>query len=64
MTGNTKCPDCGNTEIGKGKLSGYAALSPIGNKFSTGSAIIADVCINCGKIIKMKVEHPEKFIVR
>lgn len=26
MTDNAKCPDCGNTEIGKGKLSGYAVL--------------------------------------
>jgi predicted RNA-binding Zn-ribbon protein involved in translation (DUF1610 family) len=64
MTTNTKCPDCGNTEIGKGKLSGYAVLRPMGKFFSTGSAIIADVCTNCGAIIKMTVEQPEKFKAR
>jgi len=56
-----KCPDCGNAEIGKGKLSGYAVLTPLGKILSMGSPIIADVCTNCGTIIKMKVEKPEKF---
>ncbi|MFA6809091.1 MAG: transcription initiation factor TFIIIB [Eubacteriales bacterium] len=61
MPDKAKCPNCGSTEIGKGKLSGYAVLTPVGKIFATGSAIIADVCTNCGTIIKMKVEHPEKF---
>ncbi len=55
------CPNCGNNEIGKGKLEGHAALIPIGKIFTTGSTIIADVCIECGTIIKMTVEKPEKF---
>ncbi|MDD2502517.1 MAG: transcription initiation factor TFIIIB [Desulfitobacteriaceae bacterium] len=61
MRDNARCPDCGHTEIGKGKLSGYATLTPKGKIFSMGSAIIADVCTNCGYIIKMRVERPEKF---
>lgn len=61
MTDYAQCPDCGNTELGKGKLSGYAVLVPIKKFFSTGSEIIVDVCTNCGTIIKMKVKQPEKF---
>lgn len=61
MVDRIKCPDCGNYEIGKGKLSGYAVLQPKGKFLSMGSAIIADVCTNCGLIIKMTVEKPEKF---
>ena len=64
MTDNAKCPDCGNTEIGRGKLSGYAVLEPINKIFSTGSDILVDVCTNCVTIIKMKVKQPEKFKVR
>jgi predicted RNA-binding Zn-ribbon protein involved in translation (DUF1610 family) len=57
----TRCPNCGNNKIGKGKLEGYAALIPVGKLFTTGSTIIADVCTECGTIIRMKAEKPEKF---
>lgn len=56
-----RCPNCGNDKIGKGKLSGYATLTPVGKILSMGSAIIADVCTECGTIIRMKVEKPWKF---
>ncbi|NLK00980.1 MAG: transcription initiation factor TFIIIB [Clostridia bacterium] len=56
-----KCPDCGSSKIGKGKLEGYATLRPLGKIFTTGSAIIVDVCTECGTIIKMRAEKPEKF---
>ncbi|MDD4168880.1 MAG: transcription initiation factor TFIIIB [Desulfotomaculaceae bacterium] len=56
-----RCPYCGNNNIGKGKLGNHAALMPVGKIFTTGSAIIADVCIECGTIIRMTVEKPEKF---
>lgn len=59
-----RCPYCGNNEIGKGKLEGYSALMPVGKYFTTGSAIIADVCTECGTIIRMIVEKPEKFKTR
>jgi len=61
MTDKIKCPNCGNTEIGQGKLSGHAALVPVGKILSMGSPIIADVCTNCGLVLQMKVKHPEKF---
>jgi len=56
-----RCPDCGNNKMGQGKISGYATLTPVGKFFSLGSAIIADVCTNCGTIVRMKAEKPEKF---
>lgn len=56
-----KCPECGSSEIEKGKLSGYAAMRPEHKLMSFGSAVIADVCTDCGEIISMKVEKPEQF---
>ncbi|HHT66076.1 MAG TPA: transcription initiation factor TFIIIB [Clostridiales bacterium] len=59
-----KCPKCGSTRIGKGKLSGYAALQPEGKAFSFGSAILTDVCSECGFLFNMYADRPEKFIPR
>ncbi len=61
MEQSNKCPKCGCTDIGKGKLSGYAAIIPVGKLFTAGSTIIAEICINCGYIIEMHVENPERF---
>ena len=61
MDSVSKCPECGCTQIGKGKLSGYANMTPVGRIFTTGSQVIADVCSNCGLIIKLKVDSPHKF---
>ncbi|NLB51717.1 MAG: transcription initiation factor TFIIIB [Syntrophomonadaceae bacterium] len=59
-----RCTVCGSNKIGKGKLEGYAALIPMGKIFTTGSAVIVDVCTECGTIIRMKVEKPEKFKIQ
>jgi hypothetical protein len=62
MESNNKCPICGSCEIGKGKLRGYADMAPVkGYVFTTGSPVIADICTNCGHILSMRVEKPEKF---
>ncbi len=61
MESINKCPECGCTNIGKGKLSGYANIMPVGKFLSTGSQIIAYICSNCGLILKFKVTNPEKF---
>ncbi len=58
---NLKCPECGSEKIGKGKLSGYANLQPVGKFLSMGSGIIAYVCVDCGYIIKMQAEKPHVF---
>ena len=62
--GLKKCPNCGSDRIGREKLSGYATLQPVGKALSFGSAIIADVCSDCGFIFNMYAEKPEKFIPR
>lgn len=61
-----ECPECGSRDIEQGKLSGYAAMRPKHRALSFGalsfgSAIIADVCTDCGEILSMKVEKPEQF---
>lgn len=61
MAAKIKCPDCGSSEIGKGKLSGYAAIHPVGKVLSMGSTIIVDVCTECGLVIQMKAEKPHRF---
>lgn len=61
MDENVKCPVCGSTEIGKGKLCGYASMQPVDKFFSMGSEIIAEICTECGHILSLKVQNPEKF---
>lgn len=56
-----KCPQCGCTEIGKGKFEGRAKLYPIDTFFSMGSEVVADVCTKCGYILGMKALECEKF---
>ena len=56
-----KCPECGCTEIGKGKFYGSAAIIPTENKISLGSTVNADICTNCGLIIQLQVEKPDIF---
>jgi hypothetical protein len=56
-----KCFDCGSGKIGKGKLQYEAKVHPVGKTFATGSDVLVDICTDCGLILKMKVEKPEKF---
>jgi len=58
---NDKCPKCGCTEIGQGDTYGEGSMFPIKNRFKFGSSVIADICTECGYIIEMRVEKPEKF---
>ncbi|WP_377889053.1 transcription initiation factor TFIIIB [Alkalihalobacillus sp. R86527] len=55
------CPKCGGTELGKGKHSGYAVMSPMKKKLSFGSEIEYVLCTDCGFIIESYVKNPEKF---
>ncbi|MDP4145312.1 MAG: transcription initiation factor TFIIIB [Bacillota bacterium] len=55
------CPICGCTEIGQGKLTGYSKMMPLHTIFSNGSDVIADICLECGHIISMRVTRPDKF---
>ena len=55
-----KCTKCGSSEIGQGKLDGYATMKPK-NALFLGSNIIANICTECGEILSMRVEEPKKF---
>jgi len=58
-----ECSVCGSKEIRQGKQKGqYARMYPIKSIFFIGgSDIIASICSDCGYILSMKVEKPEKF---
>ena len=56
-----KCPECGRTEIGEGKFCGSAAIIPAGKTISLGSTVFADICTNCGLIIRLQVKKPYLF---
>ncbi|MDO4581824.1 MAG: transcription initiation factor TFIIIB [Bacillota bacterium] len=57
--GSEKCPACGSQAIGEGAFSGYANLSVKGKMAS--SKVTAYVCSDCGLIIAMYADKPEKF---
>ena len=62
MENNEIYPKCGCTEIAEGKQSGYARMYPIDNIFAMGgSNVISEICTNCGYILSMRVENPDKF---
>jgi hypothetical protein len=61
MEDSKKCPICECEEIGKGRIMG-AGLFPLTlNPFKMGSEILADICINCGYVLSMRVKNPKKF---
>ncbi len=55
------CPLCQSYKISYGKLTGDVRLVPLGKTILSSSPIIAAVCTECGYIIAMKVQYPEKF---
>lgn len=64
MTMETKkvsCPRCDSKEVGMGKFTGYANLMPLDRLFTNGSEVLVELCTDCGHVIGLKVEKPEKF---
>lgn len=62
MEENKECPKCNSREIGQGKQIHQGKMLPIDNiTLIGGSNIISDICTNCGHILDMRVEKPEKF---
>ena len=59
-----ECPVCGSTEIRQGQM-GDTRMFPKKPMVSTllngGSNIIAIICSDCGRILSMNVEKPQKF---
>ncbi|PKM80411.1 MAG: transcription initiation factor TFIIIB [Firmicutes bacterium HGW-Firmicutes-14] len=64
MDRRKECPECGSTKIGKGRWDGYAVLRPVGRFLSMGSRVFAEVCTECGFIVNLRAEKPEKFKAR
>lgn len=60
MEDSKVCPICGCKDIGKGKQGGQGGMMSVNNIF-IGSVIIADICTQCGYILSMRVEKPERF---
>lgn len=56
-----ECRKCGGTTFGEGKLTGYANVQPTSTIFSTGSPLLLSICVRCGEVYSMRVQHPEKF---
>lgn len=54
-----ECPKCGTTELGKGRHSGYATLTPKGKVM--GSNVEYIICTECGFIIESYVANPKRF---
>ncbi|MCG8502913.1 MAG: transcription initiation factor TFIIIB [Firmicutes bacterium] len=56
-----QCLECGSKEVGQGQFKDYAVMRPVGKLFSLGSPVIADVCLNCGLVLNLRVQQPYKF---
>lgn len=56
-----KCPYCGSNEIEQGMQRYQGKMYPTDKLFKIGSNVIADICTECGYIIAMRVENPNRF---
>lgn len=56
-----KCPQCGSRRLGHGVFDGYARLTSKRSRGWRGSNVTALVCSDCGLIIELRAEHPERF---
>ncbi|WP_181502667.1 transcription initiation factor TFIIIB [Paranoxybacillus vitaminiphilus] len=61
MVEEKKCPECGSKNIGKGKFMYEAKPIGKGKFFTSCSDVLVDLCTNCGLIITLRVDKPEKF---
>ncbi len=55
---NKSCPECDSQEIVITRLQGVA--STIGT-LDCKSALFAEICINCGKVLNLRAEHPSRL---
>ena len=56
----TECPKCGCTIIGRGYHLKNGAMLPYGGLFKA-SAVVYEICTNCGYIINGYVDRPDLF---
>ena len=60
-----KCAEYGSRNLGRGELSGYAAMTVCkenGKMTMRGSAMTAVVCADCGLVLELRVKQPHKFL--
>lgn len=55
-----ECPKCGSQEIGRGKQSGYAGVTPY-EKMGFSHSLVLIICTDCGWVIGSYVENPTPF---
>ena len=59
---NKYCDKCGKDNRKIGKLAGIAAIQSLSSKTGIGgSDLILTFCGECGNVIEMKVESPNKI---
>lgn len=62
--GDKFCPKCNNEQIEKGIIragNGVVHMFPLNNLRSQSSSITSLYCANCGYILGLYVENPEKL---
>ncbi|WP_432360757.1 transcription initiation factor TFIIIB [Sporosarcina sp. UB5] len=55
-----ECPKCDSREIGRGKQSGYAGVTPY-ERMGFNHSLVLLICTDCGWVIGSYVEKPAAF---
>lgn len=53
-----QCTTCGSKKIVVTRLKGIASVV---GQMDRQSAIFAEICIDCGQVVNLMAEHPEKL---
>ncbi|GAB6169513.1 hypothetical protein JCM1393_19730 [Clostridium carnis] len=60
-----ECPFCGSRKVESGELTSLYGLTFKANSsrflFSKESPVLAEVCLNCGRLFDFKIKNLEKF---
>lgn len=61
MNNEKQCPKCNGTDFEE--ASDFMAVRPLDKKFSwtSSSNKIYTFCLNCGEVVSIRIENPEKF---
>lgn len=60
FTMSNQCPACNAIEFVVGVFGNYARIMKPGSAFKH-SGVTATVCANCGYVLQLKVDNPEKL---
>ncbi|MGG2054476.1 hypothetical protein ABFY48_08740 [Lysinibacillus pakistanensis] len=58
------CKTCGKDSFITGQVGGnssHANIKPIGSMMAFGSPFLMTFCKNCGEVVSIKVDKPNKF---